>query len=62
MPASYEFLARGMLWAIADMNLMFDWFAAEGYKADIEECRGIYKGLLDWEEWLANESAWCPHD
>jgi len=58
MPESYEFMARGLTWMIKDVDLMFEWFATTGYKADIEEVKKIYPGVLDWGNWLEKESNW----
>jgi hypothetical protein len=58
MPESYEFMARGLTWMIKDIDLMFEWFATDGYKADIEEVKQMYPKLLDWGSWLENESGW----
>jgi hypothetical protein len=58
MPGSYEFLANGLLWAIADVKLMFKWFADEGYAANIPEVKNVYPELLEWASWLEKESTW----
>jgi len=58
MPETYGLLVRGMLWAVADVHLMFKWFASDGYEANIEELKELYPGLLSWDQWLEKESGW----
>jgi len=56
VPTTFEILARGMLWGIADLGIMFNWFHSDGYGADIEELKKIHPGLLDLDQWLEKES------
>lgn len=52
IPTTYEFIANLMLWAIADVGLMFRWFYTDGYRADIQALRKKHPSLLDWEGYL----------
>jgi len=58
MPGTFELLAKGLLWAVADVQIMFTWFAQEGYAVDITKVKSTYPGLLDWGTWLEAESGW----
>ncbi|KAH6665605.1 hypothetical protein B0J14DRAFT_605453 [Halenospora varia] len=49
-------LGSALKWGIAELGRMLDWFAAEGYKADIEALRKIHPGLLNFKAWLEEKS------
>jgi uncharacterized protein YbjT (DUF2867 family) len=55
-PTTYWFLGSALTTAMKEVWLMLRWFASYGYKADIEELRREYPGLLTMEEWLAKRS------
>lgn len=42
---------------IGELRIMIDWFAAEGYKADISNLKKLHPGLMDVETWIVKESA-----
>jgi hypothetical protein len=56
LPITYDFLAKGMLWAIGDVGAMFSWFSSEGYGTDIKVLKKMHPGLLSLGEWLEKES------
>jgi len=58
MPESFEVFGRGLLWAVADVNLMFTWFATDGYGADLSQLKELNPDLLTWDQWLVKQSAW----
>ena len=58
MPETYEFLSKGLTWMIKDVSTMFEWFANEGYGADIPALKKLHPGLMSWGEWLQKESGW----
>jgi hypothetical protein len=58
MPETYEFLSRGLLWAVSDVDKMFTWFASDGYGANVAELKKIYPGMLSLGEYLEQESGW----
>lgn len=58
LPQSFGLLAKGMLWAIADLGAMFKWFEDEGYGADIAALSGEEPDLQDFETWLKASSKW----
>jgi len=58
MPETYEFVVKGLLWAVKEMSIMFDWFATDGYGADISALKKINLDLMSWSEWLGKDSGW----
>jgi hypothetical protein len=52
IPTTWEFIPNLMLWAIADVGLMFRWFYTDGFHADIQALRKKHPGLLDWARYL----------
>ena len=44
-------------WATPEVGSMFRWLEEVGFKADVEECRRLVPGLLDFEGWLREVSA-----
>jgi uncharacterized protein YbjT (DUF2867 family) len=38
------------------LGTMFEWFKEEGYGADVEECRNLRPGVLDFRGWLEKGS------
>ncbi|TEA20460.1 NmrA-like family domain-containing protein [Colletotrichum sidae] len=58
MPQTYAFLGQGMMWAIADVGKMFDFFKREGYGGDIEALKKEEPRLQDFETWLKESSGW----
>ncbi|EOA83980.1 hypothetical protein ACJQWK_00638 [Exserohilum turcicum] len=58
LPATYGFLGSALMWAVAEVNVMLSWFAAEGYGADIAKLKKEEPKLCDFETWLAERSGW----
>ena len=58
MPLTFETLARTALWAVKDLGLMFSWFNKEGYGADTPSLKQMHPGLMNFETWLQQKSAW----
>ncbi|GKT44339.1 NmrA-like family domain-containing protein [Colletotrichum spaethianum] len=58
MPQTYTIFGQGMLWAIADVGKMFEFFKREGYGADIQALRKEEPRLQDFEAWLKESSGW----
>ena len=56
MIKTYGVLGTALKWAIPEVGLMFNWFAKQGYGADIQKDRSLHSGLLDFEAWLRSES------
>lgn len=57
MPTTFGTLASFGLWAIKDLGLMFKWFQAEGFGADVAACRKMQPGLLGFGDWIETKSA-----
>jgi uncharacterized protein YbjT (DUF2867 family) len=55
LPYTYDFVGKGMLWAIPDVGNMFRFFNTTGYGADIPKLKKTYPGLLNFEEFVAQE-------
>lgn len=51
-PETYGLLARGLMYVLGDVNLMFKFFVDEGYGADIPKLKKLHPGLLNWDEYL----------
>ncbi|KAL2865377.1 uncharacterized protein BJX67DRAFT_358758 [Aspergillus lucknowensis] len=58
VPVTFDFVARFLMWMVADFGAMFRWFHDEGYKADIQALRKVHPGLKDFRLWLEEESVW----
>ncbi|UQC90615.1 NmrA-like family protein [Colletotrichum lupini] len=58
MPQTYTIFGQGMLWAIADVGKMFEFFRTEGYGADIQVLRKEEPRLQTFEAWLKESSGW----
>ncbi|KAK1710680.1 NmrA-like family protein [Colletotrichum lupini] len=58
MPQTYTIFGQGMLWAIADVGKMFEFFRTEGYGADIQVLRKEEPRLQTFEAWLKENSGW----
>lgn len=56
MIQSYWFIASFLKWAIADVGVMFKWFEDEGYGADLQKCKKLNPGMMDFKTWLKEES------
>ncbi|KAF2395738.1 nucleoside-diphosphate-sugar epimerase family protein [Trichodelitschia bisporula] len=56
LPQTYGFVTSALSWAIKDLGLMFRWFYNEGYAANIPELKKLHPGLLNFEQFLEQES------
>ncbi|MCJ1409432.1 hypothetical protein MMC19_003513 [Ptychographa xylographoides] len=54
IPVTYGFLATALLWVVADVGRMFDFFRTEGFGADVDALRGMEagRGLKGFGEWV----------
>jgi uncharacterized protein YbjT (DUF2867 family) len=52
IPTTFGFAGTGLLWAVADVRLMFKFFEDVGYEADIQQLRTEYSGLLSLSDYL----------
>ena len=58
MPSTYGIIARTLLWAIKDLGIMFKWFGTDGFDADIQAAKQLHPGMLSFQDWLQQKSAW----
>lgn len=58
MPTTYDTVAKAILWAVKDIGLMFKWFGTAGFDADVQALRQLHPGMLSFQDWLQQESAW----
>lgn len=56
---TYSVFGNALMWMVHEVNIMVNWFATDGYKADIGALRSIHPGLLSFEEWLRTESGFA---
>jgi hypothetical protein len=56
LPATYGFVARGLMWMAKEVSLMMKWFYDEGYDADIKMLRKEHPGLMDFGAYLETRS------
>jgi hypothetical protein len=56
-PSLFQFAAKGLLWAIKEVDIMLEWFAEEEYGAELQ-----FEELIDWKTWLAEENGWVQKE
>jgi uncharacterized protein YbjT (DUF2867 family) len=56
MPETFSFVACIALAAVKSVGNMFNYLKKQGTGANVEECRKIYPGLMDFGTWLEKES------
>lgn len=56
LPTTFSFVASGIHLLVKDLGLMFKWFGAVGYAADIRATRTQNPALKDFGTWLVEES------
>jgi uncharacterized protein YbjT (DUF2867 family) len=54
MPVGYGFIGGLVKYMVTEVGVMFNWFATDGYTADVAWCRS--EGALSFGEWLKTES------
>jgi uncharacterized protein YbjT (DUF2867 family) len=55
-PTTFRLLCYVAMWMVKEMRVMFEWFYAHGYRADIAKLREMHPGLKDFEKWLEEDS------
>lgn len=59
IPSTYSLVGRGLRWGLREqLGIMFDWFASDGFKVDLQETKRRYPFIKDFRAWLEEESAW----
>lgn len=53
---TFGFLGSALKWGVPEVNVMLNWFASDGYRADVKKLRRIHPGMMDVESWLGNNS------
>jgi hypothetical protein len=56
MPITYGFIGSAIMWGIADVGKMFQWFYTDGYGVDVPALKKKHPGLMSFAEWLEKES------
>jgi uncharacterized protein YbjT (DUF2867 family) len=49
---TFGFLGTALKWGAPEMNVMLNWFASDGYRADIPKLRSMHLAMMDVEKWL----------
>ena len=58
VPYAFSFMGSALMWAVAEVNVMINWFADEGYGVDIAKLKKTEPQLCDFEKWLKERSGW----
>ncbi|KAF2111143.1 hypothetical protein BDV96DRAFT_499826 [Lophiotrema nucula] len=56
MPTTFGIVPHIVLKLAKEFQFMFKWLKNEGNTADVEECKRLHPGLLDFGTWLVTES------
>lgn len=56
-PTTFGFVARLVLYMVAELGIMYRWFDREGYGASLEESRDVLPGMMDFATWLEDQKA-----
>lgn len=56
MPKTLAVVGTVVKWTTPEVGSMFKWFEQVGFGADVQACRKEFEGLLDFEQWLREES------
>lgn len=56
LPTTFRFITAAVHYMVKDLGLMFRWFNAVGYSADIKKAREINPALKDFATWLKEDS------
>jgi len=61
LPTTFSFIATAVKYMVGDIGKMVTWFEKAGYAADINDLRKQHPGLLNFSQWLREESAFKTH-
>lgn len=56
LPTTFRFAVSGIHMLVKDLGLMFKWFGAAGYAANIQSTKSKNPDLKDFGAWLVEES------
>ncbi|KAI0392933.1 hypothetical protein F5Y17DRAFT_459378 [Xylariaceae sp. FL0594] len=60
-PQTYSIFGSILTSIVSEMRLMIGWFASDGYKADIPQRRAEIPEMLEFKQWLAQESGFVKN-
>ncbi|VBB74008.1 Putative protein of unknown function [Podospora comata] len=52
VPTTWGLLGKGLKTGVKELGSMAEWFALEGYKADLRKVKEVNPGMVGLEEWL----------
>ncbi|MCJ1289155.1 hypothetical protein MMC34_000687 [Xylographa carneopallida] len=61
LPSTFSFVGTAVKYLVGDLGKMVTWFEKAGYAADIDDLRKQHPGLLNFRQWLQEESAFETH-
>ena len=56
MVQTFGVIATVFRWALADFGTMIKWFETDGLRVDVEKCKKLNPGMMNFETWLREES------
>lgn len=59
---TFNFLDRALLWVVAEMRPMMEWWKTDGYRVDIPKLMAMYPQLMDFETWLMKKGNFTTTD
>jgi NmrA-like family len=62
LPVTFDFVGKGINWAVKELSSMLKWFVSDGYGVNIEDVKKVLPDILTWEAWLEKESTWAKKD
>lgn len=59
IPCTFGVLGSAVLWGVKEMGVMFKWFDAHGYGADVQMLKKEHPKLMSLGDWIDTQS-WLP--
>lgn len=56
---TYSFFGSILKFMVAEVATMLNWFASDGYGADIAKLKEINPNMMDMETWISTKSGWA---
>jgi uncharacterized protein YbjT (DUF2867 family) len=53
---TFGFLGSALKWGVPELKVMINWFASDGYRADVQKLRSMHPAMMDVEAWLVKSS------
>lgn len=57
LEGTFWFLGSFLKYMVTELGVMINWFASDGYKANIPELKKMHPGLMGLETWIEKESS-----